>query len=110
MNSKVRVVIVPVGAEPYEARIDGGLRAMQKVVKGYIEAVSLEPYVQLICNEEGKLSGLPMNRRLGVIQDVICGDFLISRHDEEGAAVDLTDVDVAAYTNMFALRPRYVHA
>jgi hypothetical protein len=110
MKNKVRVVVVPVGDEPFEARIDPGLDAMQRVVAGYIEAVPLERGVQLICNEEGKLLGLPMNRRVAAIKDVICGDFLISRVGSEGEAVDLTDIDVAAYTNMFALRPRYAHA
>ena len=50
--------------EPLEApkikEIDGSLEAMQKEVGGYIQALfPFEEPVALICNEEGKLHGLP---------------------------------------------------
>ena len=41
--------------------IDNTLEALQKAVGGYIETVTLFEDVALICNEEGRLMGLPHN-------------------------------------------------
>ena len=56
---------------------------MQAAVDGYIQAVY--PYkepVALICNEDGKLNRLPLNRALrdsdGDIYDIIAGNFFIA--------------------------------
>ena len=57
--------LVEPGKAPYETEIEGGLESLQKAVGGSIQAVY--PYddpVALICNEEGKLMGLPLNRSL----------------------------------------------
>ncbi len=56
---------------------------MQKLVGGYIEAI--RPFededVVLICNEDGKISGLSLNRELrnedGEIIEIIVGIFFI---------------------------------
>lgn len=51
------------GKKPEEADIPDTLCAMQEIVGGSIQA--LYPFgdlVALICNEEGKLLGLPLNR------------------------------------------------
>lgn len=55
---------------------------MQKVVGGYIqEAPFFRDPVTLVCNEEGKISGLPLNRAIrdddGKIIDVVAGTFFI---------------------------------
>ena len=45
--------------------IDGSLESMQQIVGGYIEAIyPFDDPVAIICNEEGKLNGLPLNRAL----------------------------------------------
>jgi hypothetical protein len=70
---------------PYEKEIDGSLESMQAIVDGLVEAIypfeDEEP--ALICNEEGKLLGLPYNRALrdedGRIYDVIAGMFFLCR-------------------------------
>lgn len=41
--------------------IDNTLQAFQKAVGGYVETVTLFEDVTLICNEEGRLIGLPYN-------------------------------------------------
>ena len=38
------------------------LKEIQKMVGGYLEFVWDNGVVQVICNEEGKLQGLPINR------------------------------------------------
>ena len=101
---KIRVLVCEVGKQPEVREIENDLSAMQQIVGGYIEAVGLEPQVHLICNEEGKLTGLPLNRPiLGLLggSDIVCGNFFITRHDEEGENISLTDADIARYRAMY---------
>ena len=70
------------GKEAELREIGSGLESLQEAVGGWIEAVY--PYkdpVAIVCNEEGKLDGLPLNRALrdedGYIYDVIAGTFLV---------------------------------
>ena len=63
-------------------KIQNTLEAKQSFVGGYIQAIyPFEDPVALVCNEEGKLNGLELNRALydeqGNIYDVIAGSFLI---------------------------------
>lgn len=44
-----------------EATIPNTLRALQEAVGGYIETVTLDNGVVLICNEDGKLRDMPYN-------------------------------------------------
>ena len=78
----MRVVLVEPGKAARVAEIDGSLEGMQKTVSGYIQAVyPFEETVCLVCNEEGKLEGLPLNRALrdedGDIYDVVAGTFMV---------------------------------
>lgn len=41
--------------------VDNTLKALQEVVGGHIEAVTLATDLVIICNEEGRLMGLPHN-------------------------------------------------
>jgi hypothetical protein len=71
------ILIVEPEKTPRMAAISGDLESLQKVVGGYIEAVY--PYndlVALVCNEEGKLIGLPLNRKIED-HDIIAGTFMI---------------------------------
>lgn len=85
----MNVLIVEPMKEPYESDIESGLESLQKAVGGYIEAVyPFDDPVGIICNEEGKLIGLPLNRCLrdsdGNIYDVLAGKFLVVGLGEEG--------------------------
>ena len=78
----MNVLMVEPGKAPYETQIGDDLRSMQAAVDGYIQAVY--PYkepVALICNEDGKLNRLPLNRALrdsdGDIYDIVAGNFFI---------------------------------
>ncbi|MBO4384291.1 MAG: DUF3846 domain-containing protein [Clostridia bacterium] len=85
--------------EPYEKEIDPGLESLQHEVGGWIEALyPFDDEVAIICNEEGKLDGLPLNRALtdedGAIYDVVAGTFLVvglSEDDFDGLSKDLMD-------------------
>ena len=61
----MRVIVVEPKKKPEVREIGDSLESMQKIVGGSIEAIypSEEP-VALICNEEGKLLNLPLNRAL----------------------------------------------
>ena len=56
---------------------------MQALVGGYIQAVyPYEEPAALICNDDGKLDGLPLNRALrdsdGDVYDIVAGNFFIT--------------------------------
>ena len=78
----MRVLIVEPGCAPYEKEIASSLAQMQAIVGGTIQAIHpfAEP-VALICNDEAKLLGMPLNRALydgeGRIYDVIAGTFFL---------------------------------
>ena len=79
----MRVVMVEVGRKACEMELEDSLASMQRAVGGLIQAV-YEPGgrdAALICNDEGKLLGLPLNRVLrdenGEICDAIAGTFFI---------------------------------
>lgn len=83
VKSKMTVVLVEPNKEACIVKIDNTLKAMQGTVGGYIEAVY--PYddnVAIVCNEEGKIAGLPLNRALkdadGKVYDVIAGTFFVA--------------------------------
>ena len=63
-DENIRVLKVAPGKAPEAVAIPNTLEAMQQMVGGYIEVIPLED-VCLVCNEEGKLMGLPGSRRLG---------------------------------------------
>ena len=79
----MNVLMVEPGKAPYETQIGDDLRSMQEAVGGDIQAVyPFEQSVVLICNESGKLDGLPLNCALrdsdGDIYDIIAGNFFIA--------------------------------
>lgn len=68
--------------------ITNTLASLQQIVSGYIEAVyPFDDPVAIICNEEGKINGLELNRALrdenGRVYDILAGTFLIVGLGEE---------------------------
>jgi hypothetical protein len=55
------LVIEPGSWKARRETVEPGLAAMQKLVGGYIEALSLTDEVSAYINEEGKIEGLPRN-------------------------------------------------
>ena len=105
MSDKIRVLVVEPG-KPCQAReIDGSLEAMQALVGGYIEAVTpFAESIAIVCNEEGKLRGLPCNRPLmdrhGMPYDILCGTFFIAGVDGE-RFVSLTEEQIQRYKDLY---------
>ena len=89
----MKVLMVEPGKSPYETEIEGGLESLQAAVGGDIQATyPFDDLVGLICNDEGKLLGMPLNRALyddeGHLYDIVAGNFLIVGLGEE----DFTDL------------------
>ena len=61
MSEKIRVLVIEPGKKPEEREIDNTLEALQEIVGGYIECVTLATDLVIICNEEGRLMNLPHN-------------------------------------------------
>lgn len=86
---RVRVVHVPAGKPARVQEIEDTLAAMQALVGGYIESVSVGGAVRLVCNEDGIALGLPQNG-FGVL-----GPYFFTKIDEDGDNVDLDDAECA---------------
>ena len=102
MQRDLNLLLVKPNELPKKITIKNTLKEKQKLVDGLIEYVYLPNCndVVLICNEEGKLLGLPPNRDIGY--DIVCGDFLIVSDDPElGEDRSLTEEQITKYSKMF---------
>ncbi len=104
MEQKINILIVEPGKAPRLAKADDTLEAFQKIVGGPIEVgCELPQRVLLICNELGKLMGLPPNRPNPTDnRDYIAGTFLLCSYEGEHFA-SLTAAQQAEFQAFFAL-------
>lgn len=98
--NKIRILVVEPNKEPYKKKIPHTLEDMQRVVGGLIEFVELEYNVDLICNEEGKIYNLPMNR--AIQNDIVAGTFFIAGQ-HNGETISLSKKQIKRYKNIFKL-------
>ena len=66
--SKIKVIIKEPFKVPYVSKIDNTLEALQKIVEGYIETVTVNQDMVIICDEEGLLKDNHFNCRVLNIQ------------------------------------------
>ena len=102
MNDNLTVLYVEPKKLPKQITIKNTLEEKQKLVGGLIEYTSLidDNSVLLICNEEGKILGLPYNRDIG--HDIIVGPFILVGNDQRlGEDISLTEEQIKKYTNVF---------
>jgi len=78
MNKSITIILCPVGQKAHTTTILNDLASMQKLVSGYIEAVTLPNGLILICNEEGLIRDLPPNRNMNAFRLKIVGNFRIA--------------------------------
>ena len=102
----MKVLMVEPGKSPYAAEIESGLKSLQAAVGGDIQAVyPYEDPVALICNDEGKLLGLPINRPLydedGEMYDILVGTFLVVGLTEDDFG-SLPEEMIEKYTEAFS--------
>ena len=78
----INVLLVKPGEKAKMIEMDDSLASMQKAVGGMIEEyMPFDDDVAIVCNEEGKLMGLPPSRAIygedGRLMDVMSGTFFV---------------------------------
>ena len=101
----IRVVYVEPGMYAREAEIGLELKDLQNAVRGQMEVFyPFDEAVCIVCNEEGKINGMKLNRAVfgddGKIMDIIAGPFFICGSGEEDF-ISLTDEQTDRYLEMF---------
>lgn len=104
-EESITVLVVEPEKVPYVKEIDPGLKSLQNEVDGWIEAVyPFEDPVAIICNEEGKMNGMPPNRALydedGQAYDIVAGQFLVVGLTEDNFG-SLTDEQIKKFSDRF---------
>ena len=56
--------------------VDNTLEALQGIVGGYIQVITVATDCVLICNEEGRILGLPRNNRIAGVD--FCGTVIVA--------------------------------
>ena len=88
-SDTLTVLMVEPGKEAYVTEIKSDISSLQAQVGGLIESVYVfhDPVV-LVCNDEGKINGMELNRTLydenGNLYDIIGGPFFIAGLSEDG--------------------------
>ena len=102
----IKVLMIAPLKAPEVIYLENKLEVLQTAVsigadyRGLIEIINLSEDTCIVCNEEGKLIGLPPNRRLG--QDILCGVFYIVGQNKDGNLTSLSESQIAAYATQFA--------
>ena len=103
----MKVVMVEPNEEAKIIEIEYTLEKMQELVGGYIQPYEpFEDEAAIVCNEEHKYNGMPMNRVIknedGKIIDLICGPFFICYAPFESENfLSLSDEMAEKYKEMF---------
>ncbi len=110
--SKLTVLLIEPMKPPSVVEISSDLDSLQKAVGGYIETAHFfnDP-IEIICNEEGKIHNLPLNRAIyneeGNIVEVIAGTFLIVGDGEEDFE-NLSPAMIEKYCDLFDRPEKFV--
>ena len=106
-EEKITVLLLEPEQEAKVIELDNSLESMQKTVGGNIEVIY--PFTNdscIVCNEEGKLLGLPLNRALyddcDKICEVIAGTAFICGTDDENFT-SLSEQQIEHYSKQFEL-------
>ena len=103
----MRVILVKPGEVARIAEIGEELHDMQEIVGGTIQA--LYPWddpVAVVCNDEGKITGLPLNRVLGDY-DIIAGTFFICGIQDD-TICSLTEQQLRKYRRKFRYPEKFI--
>lgn len=107
-------VLVVEPQKPCRVQEINSLADMQRIVGGDIEAVyPFQEPVALVCNSDGKLLGLPMNRPLldedRLPYDIICGTFFVAGLGQQDF-VSLTDEQIQRYKSLYRRKDNHGEA
>ena len=114
-DGKISVLLVEPNKYPKMIEIDDTLEVMQTVVGGDIEEyMPFEDEVAIICNEEGKITGMAPNRAVyeensREMLDIICGKFFIVYAPFEAERFQFLPPDLAEkYREKFKYPERFM--
>ena len=82
------------GCEPELVEVENTLKALQTEVGGYIETVTIASDAVVICNEEGRILGLPDNCRVCGV-DFVGTILVVGRNKDEFC--DVPEADFLMY-------------
>lgn len=104
-TDEVLIVVVEPNKAPYKKTIKNDLDSMKAIVGGWIEHVTIGERrngakLGIILNEEGKLIGLPFNRRIIGFDDLV-GTFFLTAHNLEGDTISLTEEEANHFIGCF---------
>ena len=108
----IQVVLVEPGKTARIAEVGTSLDAMQQTVGGDIEAYyPFEEQACIVCNDEGKINGLPLNRAIrdedtNEIVDIIAGTFFICDCRKESFG-SLSEEQQKRYLEKYRLPERF---
>lgn len=109
----ISVVLCEPGKLAKAVTIEASLENYQKIVGGHIEAYYLfEEPVCIVCNEEGKINGLTLNRAVyadpdrGEMPDIIAGTFFICDCSGENFG-SLSSEQLRRYTELLKYPERF---
>lgn len=113
VQEQIKVLFVQPGKVPEVIQMGTNLEDMQDVVGGDIEMYQpFEDDVAIICNENGKMDGLALNRAVydasGRRVDIMAGDFFICNAPITSETFEsLTDEQIQKYEKMFHSPERF---
>lgn len=96
----MKIVMVEPGQYARIEELDTGLESLQKAVGGLIDcAYPWQEKVCIVCNDEGLINGMPLNRDVEDYQ-LIAGPFFVCGIEGEDFC-SLTDEQAKRYQEMF---------
>lgn len=104
-DEKITALFIAPNEKPKVIEIENELEKFQELVDGYIECIDYDT-VTIICNEEGKINSLPLNRALydreGSPYEIIAGNMVLVSTTQMGANFDsLTQGQIELYKREF---------
>lgn len=92
--NKIKVIVKHTFLEPMVCEIENTLEELQMIVGGNIEVYDVTPDMVVICNELGRMYGLPLNAQIG--GENFVGTVVIAGIDGEDFA-DVPDYMIKMY-------------
>ena len=113
-SNRIQILLIEPGKYPKTVEINDSLESMQTLVGGYIEEYCpFDDDVAIVCNDEGKINGLPLNRAIYDTQtnellDIIAGNFfLVGTPTDSDSFQSLTQEQQMKYSKMFKYPERF---
>lgn len=64
-ENRIKAIYMAPGKAPLLIEVENTLEALQKAVGGYIESITVDDNVCILCDEEGRIKGLPVTVSYG---------------------------------------------